>query len=437
MHVDRASSHQALSPSYPLLLERVIGQLAGQLPPGPAVPVLIPTVGFGEQSALVLARTIRELGLQRSSVPLSVVLLVNRPQAREADSTTARARAAIAEARSPEVHFAIADVVLPERPRLGELRQLLVDAVLGVQRLDPHATACVIADDDLVHLPPGVIDALHVAIARPAGADLAIGPVLFDSPHFPAPMAPAFFSSDVLRALLSTRLVSGASSDRGDSSRPVEFSHYAESVALSANLAVRGSALQRAGGFTRDNEITGLVRGVHALAGFDGSAPVATGGLAGMWSFDPNHDDVMLDLYRSSLRISARRAFAAYQSAGSPSVSQWRACRFRASRVDPVRLHDPNAAAEQPVSTLRPQDVRQLITELEGVLTTTLRYFPPDAAVMEDCLTAIGLSPRSISLSVTEDASATTLRITSVAALLERLEEVQVHAAYEREETVG
>ncbi len=250
-------------------------------------------------------------------------------------------------------------------------------------------------------------------------------------------MAPAFFSSDVLRALLSTRLVSGVSSDRGDSNRAAEFSHYAESVALSANLAVRGSALQWAGGFTRDNEITGLVRGVHAISGLDEKAPDPTGGLAAMWSFDPSHDDVMLDLFRSSLRISARRAFAAYQSAGSPSVSQWRACRFRASRVDPVRLQDPIAAAEQPVSALRPEDVRQLITELEGVLTTTLRHFPPDAAMMQDCLTAIGLSPRSTSLSITGDASATTLRISSVTALLERLEEVQVHAACEREETVG
>lgn len=36
------------------LVEHVVEQLAGQLPAGPALPVLIPTVGFGGQNRAVL-----------------------------------------------------------------------------------------------------------------------------------------------------------------------------------------------------------------------------------------------------------------------------------------------------------------------------------------------------------------------------------------------
>lgn len=43
------------------LVEHVVEQLAGQLPAGPALPVLIPTVGFGGQNRAVLGDTIAEL----------------------------------------------------------------------------------------------------------------------------------------------------------------------------------------------------------------------------------------------------------------------------------------------------------------------------------------------------------------------------------------
>ncbi|ASL09465.1 hypothetical protein MYCOZU1_02853 [Mycobacterium intracellulare subsp. chimaera] len=65
---------------------------------------------------------------------------------------------------------------------------------------------------------------------------------------------------------------------------------------------VRGSALAGAGGFVAYNEITGLLRGVHAL----GSARVVA-----TWDFQPDADNVLADLYDCAMRISARRALGA------------------------------------------------------------------------------------------------------------------------------
>ncbi|AOS92133.2 hypothetical protein AN480_12840 [Mycobacterium intracellulare subsp. chimaera] len=399
------------------LVEHVVEQLAGQLPAGPALPVLIPTVGFGGQNRAVLGDTIAELARQRCSVPISVVLLVNRPAGRPADDSVGRARAAIARAGSAAVRFGVAEVVLRVRRRCGELRQLMLDAVVRVQRLDPASTGIVVADDDLVHVPAGLLEELHQAVSGPVRADLAAGPVLFDSPQAPAPMLPVFFAADALRALLAARFIRRQAATAADTPQAEQFAHYAESIALSSNLMVRGSALAAAGGFVAYNEITGVLRGVHAL----GSAR-----LVGTWDFRPDDDNVLADLYDCAMRISARRALAAYLSAGVPSVAQWRVCRFRSSRLDPVRVAEPAVLDRaRSIAQLRTHEIRALSEELTGALLTTLRYFPPDAEVITDCLAALGLPPGCASIRVGADAADTTVHIRDIAGLLDRIQAVQ------------
>ncbi|MGB3896588.1 MAG: hypothetical protein WA942_20355 [Mycolicibacter sinensis] len=315
------------------------------------------------------------------------------------------------------MRFATAEVVLPDRIALGELRQLLLDAVVRVQQLDPARTGFVVADDDLVHIPSGVLAELHRAVTGPLQADLAAGPVLFDSPEAPAPSMPVFFAADALRALLAARLVRCQAVTPPDWFRREQFSHFAESIALSCNLIVRASTLAEAGGFIPYNEITGLLRGVHSLR---------SARLVGTWDFQPDADDVLVDLYRSAMRISARRALAAYLSDGAPSVAQWRVCRFRSSRVDPVRMAQPAMPdGAQLISHLRPHEIRTLSDELTGALSTTLRYFPPDAEVITDSLTALGLPPGSVSITLGQAATDTAIQIKHVWGLLERLQAVQ------------
>ncbi|ETW23539.1 hypothetical protein [Mycobacterium gastri] len=404
-------------PDHRRLFDHVVEQLAGQLPAGPAVPVLIPTVGFGGQSGAVLDDTIAELARQRCSVPISVVFLVNRPASRPADDTMMRARAAISRAGSAAVRFGIAEVVMPSRMGVGELRQLMLDAVIRVQRLDPASTGFVVADDDLVAIPAGVLEELRQAVTGPVRADLAAGPVLFDSRWAPAPMLPVFFAADALRALLAARFIRRQRATAADPEHTEQFARYAESIALSGNLMVRVSALAEAGGFVPYNEITGVLRGVHAL----GSAR-----LVGIWDFRPDDDNVLMDLYRRAIRISARRALAAYLSAGVPSVAQWRVCRFRSSRVDPVRLAEPTVSGvAQPISRMRTHQIKALSEELTGVLSATLRYFPPDAEVITDCLEALGLSAGSTLISLGGHATDTTVRVKCVSGLLDRIREVQ------------
>lgn len=422
-HVGRRADEERVF-DYRRLFDHVVEQLSDQLPLGPTLSVLIPTVGFGGQNRAVLNQTLRELARQRCSVPVSVVLLVNRPDSRPADDTLVRARAAMAATDSSVVHFATADLVLPTRIPLGKLRQLMLDAVVQVQRLNTARTGFVIADDDLTHLPKGVLEDLYRAVTGPIKADLAIGPVLFDSAHAPAPMMPAFFASDALRALLAVRFVRRQAAIPADPDHSEQFRRYAESIALSCNLMVRGSALAEAGGFVPYNEITGLLRGVHDL-------PSAR--LVGTWNFQPDDENVLADLYRSAVRISSRRALAAYLSAGVPSVAQWRVCRFRSSRVDPVRVAEPNVrGSSKSISDLRTHQIRSLSEELDGVLSTTLRYFPPDADVVTDCLAALGLSPGSVSIRLGRAATETTIQIKHVSGLLERLRALQELVTAER-----
>ncbi|KZS69063.1 hypothetical protein A4G26_07655 [Mycobacterium kansasii] len=398
---------------YRELRQRVVDELSGQLPPGPALPVMIPTVGFGGQSRAVLTHTVRELARQRAAVPISVVLLVNRPEARPADSTPFRARGLAAARNSTAVQFAVAELTLPRRPRMGELRQLLLEAVLQVQGLDPDRTACVVCDDDIVRAPAGMLADLHRVVSEP-GVAAALGPVLFDSEHSPAPLWPAFFAADALRALLAAKFVRRLRQEPFDAARHAEFDHHAEAIALSGNFAARASAIQQAGGFAPLNEITNLTRGIHHLG---------PGTIAGTWDFDPGREDVLIELRRRALHTSARRAMAAYLATGTPSVGQWRVWRFRSSRVDPVRTMDAPAGTPVRIADLDNRRTAELVTELNSVLTTTLRYFPTDLEVIEDCLAALGLSTRSLSLGV--GSAAPTVTIREAAGLLDRLAAAQ------------
>lgn len=394
------------------LYEDLVDQLADQLPSGPALLVLIPTVGFGGQSERVLEQTLRELAVQRAAVPISVVLLVNRPQARAGDGTAVRARELAAVLGSSSVHFAVAELVLPGRPRLGELRQMLLDAVTTVQRLDPSATTCVVADDDIVRLPSGLLAGLHRAVTGQDGVDAAVGPVLFDSPDVPAPMIPDFFAADALRALLAARLLRRLFVDSTNPARRGQFDRYAESIALSGNLAVRASAVHDSGGFAPLNEITNLVRGVHRTAA----------AVAGTWDFDPSRENVLIDLHRNALHSNARRALAAYQSRGVPSIGQWRAFRFHASRIDPVRTASPITAEPTRISALRRRDVEEVVAKIDAMLTATLSYFPIDLEVIEECLAALGLTMRSVSAGASMPLQ---VRTREVSSLLDRLRMVQ------------
>lgn len=80
-------------------------------------------------------------------------------------------------------------------------------------------------------------------------------------------------------------------------------------------------------------------------------------------------------------------------------MAQWRVCRFRSSRVDPVRVADPAVTGGAgSISRLRPHEIRTSTDELTTALTTTLRYFPQDGDVIRDCLAALGLPPGSVSI---------------------------------------
>ncbi|AOS92129.1 hypothetical protein [Mycobacterium intracellulare] len=115
-------------------------------------------------------------------------------------------------------------------------------------------------------------------------------------------MLPLFFAADALCAAGRQVHTPPGGHRRRHTPQAEQFAHYADSIAPSSNLMVRGSALAGAGGFVAYNEITGLLRGVHAL----GSARVVA-----TWDFQPDADNVLADLYDCAMRISARRALGA------------------------------------------------------------------------------------------------------------------------------
>ena len=206
-HIERTQSavgrrrRQDAQP-YRRLVEEVAGQLRAQRRgASPSALAVLPVVGFGEQVAELLTTTLDLLS--PSLGPTAVLLvLVNRPQHQPADSTLTRMRSW--RVLHPEAPVVVTDVALTLRPRLGELRQLGVDAAEEAWGALPAEGAVLFVDDDIVALPPGTVPALQ---RRLLDAPLAIGPVLFDHPRLPMALVPELYAGDLLRALLSDLLL--------------------------------------------------------------------------------------------------------------------------------------------------------------------------------------------------------------------------------------
>lgn len=419
-HVDESDAYSAH-------LESVAAQLDPQLPDDIGTLVLIPTVGFGQQSHGVLPATIRELAGQRTSTPVTIAMLVNRPENRESDGTEELIRRQVAmHAQRP--CLAVASVAVAGRPRVGSLRQLLYDAVAVTRRLSPSA-AVVVADDDIVHAPPGALEALSGRFRAAADCQAVIGPVLFDDEQTPSALLVDFFISDLLRALLAARwvaLLGSASSFPRARSRTGEYWQlYAEAIVLSGNMAVRNDALLASGGFPPLNEITGLMQRVqrYAAGRRPAPAPMTTRtDIAGTWNFDANRPDVVDSLLDSAVRVSSRRALRAFAQSHVPSVMQWLVCRFHASRVDPARKSPPRFPHCEMIDRLGHREVARLVESTESLIATTLAFFPSDVELARDALGALGLAPRRCTADPpTRDGEPWRVRITDSSVMLERV----------------
>lgn len=421
---------------YQEILRTVIEQLRPQLgvarPGQLAALMMIPAVGFGEQSPPVLRRTLELIASQRNDGTVTAcIILVNRPATAAADSTEALVRAFIE--RLPtgngSIPVALATVQLPQKPRIGELRQVMLDAAAELLHFCPATTGLVIADDDLVGATPeyvrGIVDFLR---QRPA-VDLVIGPVLFDDTRFPSALLVDFFVADLLRALLSTRLVEYvARLDPSDWHERREMERmsrgYFETVILSGNLGVRVSALEEVGGFADMNELTAMMRDVHNLA-LAAQGP-GRNNLGSPWTFDSDHEDVIERLRASAVQVSSRRAVHAYLRGRYPSVAQWRLCRFRASKIDPVRVLDPAPLTITPIRHLNRTGRRELLDDIERAIARTLEYFPPHRETIVECLSALGIGRHDGTIELESSTPARwSVRIRTGRDLLERIEGVQ------------
>lgn len=397
--------------AYSALLDEVTSQLRPQLSgysaPNGALVVAIPTVGFGDQSTTVVSRTLELVVRQQSpDAPIVALVLVNRPASRPPDGTEAIVRQVIAEhaATAPSVRLAAASISVSRKPRLGQLRQLLVDAAVTLLQLPAHASTVIVADDDLVDVPPDQFSGIAGYMARNSTVDLALGPVLFDDPRLPSALFPGFLVGDLLRALLAARTVEHLA--QLDVAVPVDrreidvlSRQYFESIVLSSNLSVRLSALQRAGGFRDLNEITNVMRDVQDLRlSSPNVTPLSSdpgNNIAATWTIGPRPADALTELLRRAIRLSSRRALRAYVRDGTPSVGQWKRERFRASAVDPARVHQVGPITVTPISGLNRAGRLAMTRRMEQAVATTLDYFPRDPRVVTDALAALGLAENS------------------------------------------
>lgn len=411
---------------YGALVAEAALQLATQLSQdGPELSTLavVPVVGFGGQSLRVIERTI-DLLLADADVRSAVgrrcvVAVVNRPIGRAPDGTAERllrAREALVDGGGDDVQIAVCDVALPRRPRMGELRQLGVDAVeLSCGSLAPEAVV-VVADDDLVLLPAGTLAGLEGA-ARD-GAALAVGSVLFDDPALPMWRIPDLFVADIVRALLADRLV--AALGHPGPAAPLDQSVY-ESLVLSGHLGVRRDALDAIGGFRDLNEITGLMRDVLATRGRVVAQPAAV---------DPgpaaNGGNPLERLRRDAVRVSSRRALLAWRAAGQPTVAQWRTCRFRASRLDEARLAlfeiDDRVV---PLRELGASARSEFLASAERMLETTLEHLRPSVELAAWALSQVGLGAGDVRLAAAAEGSQWRLRLRRAGAFVEQVEALQ------------
>lgn len=383
---------------YQRALERVAHQLEGQLVLDPAaVPtlVMLPVVGFGGQSSATIEAALAAFGRQRVRAgTLAVVALVNHPSAQTPDTTAMLAERGAARSRGGGgVQVAVATIATESRPLLGELRQLLLDAVRPL--CAGGAATIVVADDDLVSAPAGYVERIRARLEK--GARLAVGPVLFDDPLYPSALLPDFYFGDRLRALVAARwtervgrLDLARRHDRDEAARLAR--DWFETIVLSTNLGVRAETLDRCGGFCDLDEITNLARSVQtlALAEAEPACPPHPNALVGLWDVSDGSGG-MARLDAAAVRLSSRRALHAYARGRRASVEQWRSCRFRASRVDPVRLLPPPIPVPPRIARLGRTGRIELVERLEQVVATTLGYFPDDATIAAVSLRDLGV----------------------------------------------
>lgn len=416
--------------SYDASVERVGDQLAEHVsgrPEPPGVLVVLPAVGFGDQSAGALPHALRTLADQRvRHCDAEVVVLVNRPVRKLRDGTVDRALAALpADAADGAPRFAVCEVELEQRPRIGELRQLAVDASAHAHGAVDDDAAVVIADDDVVAMPPGTLE--HLAIGVRREADLVLGSVLFDDPAMPLCLWVALWVADLLRGLLAARLLEALGPGR-PTGVPHRWAGQAlgvpapdpgtfESLVLAGNVGVSHGALARAGGFRDLNEVTGMIRDL-----------VQSG--ASVCARPPHgaHADPVIALLDGSVRMSSRRAMAAWRTAGQPTVAQWRVCRLRSSRPDPVRLAQGVHELPRPVQRWGRTEREQSLEGLAAALAITLDHLDPPHDLALWALQALGIEEGDRTLSPPSEGSAGWgLVLHRDAGLLERADHLQRH----------
>lgn len=393
----------------PLDYSALVRETARQLDPchtaAPGTLVVLPVVGFGEQSAAVLPDAIALLTDAMVGTGI-VVAVVNRPVGQIADSTAEWLRAAAR--RRPDLPLLVTEVALTQRPRLGELRQLAVDAVELAGGPLPPGTPVLLADDDVVALPSGAYADMAHTLQQ---ASLATGPVLFDAPTLPMCLLPTLWTGDLFRALLVDRQFRRLEADLA-----AVPSAAAESMVLSCHLGVRRDALAMVDGFHDLNELTELVRDLLVY-------PVAPGRLPRLRrsrQLDGPGDPVE-QLLAQAVRVHSRRALAAYAAADVPTVAQWRACRLRSAQVDPVRTHPPVLAPGPSLETLDRDARRDAIAGVGRHLGLVLDRVQPAPADAEQVLALLGLAPSQVDLEPATAGQPWTVAVRDDTGLLERL----------------
>lgn len=348
--------------------------------------VVLPVVGFGHQCGDRATVTLDLLS--RAEPPAGgarrlVVAVVNRPRHQPDDGTAALLRSVARELR-PALDVVVCEVVLDRKPRIGECRQLAVDAVAAWIGKVPDDAAVLLFDDDLVDLPPGTLRRLEAAATD--GFGLAVGPVLFDEAVVRTSGFPALYVADVVRALTADRLL--AALEDPSSAVPPGPEVY-ESLVLSGHLGVRFAALCAVGGFRDLNEVTWLARDVVATERSDRRlrrvAPLVERG--------GGPREVLL---AAAVRVSSRRALAAWHAGRHPTVAQWRGARFHASRIDPVRVRTWPCPSEATVDRFSRAQRRGLLEAVSSAVAVTFDHLRPPVEVARAVLDDVELGQSAL-----------------------------------------
>lgn len=383
----------------------------------PSMLAVLPVVGFGEQAADVIMTSLELLAASLGPTAMLVVL-VNRPQRQPPDGTLALVRGWLH--RHPDAPVVVVDIALDLRPRLGELRQLGIDAAEEAWGTLPAGAPLLFVDDDMVALPAGTVPALE---HRLRDAPLAVGPVLFDHPELPMFLLPELYTGDLFRALLTDLVLARMEQD------PFEVApSTVESLVLSGNLAVRRDSLAQVAGLHDLNELTELTRDV--LAGsLAGAFPAPARSVA---LFAPGEDP--LDrLRRLAVRMHSRRALTAYETSRAPTVAQWRGQRMRSSTIDPVRTGRARLLPPPPLASLPEPDRNALLAGVDRHLAVVLDHVQPNPDEAHRALMVLGLSPRDVVITPGSGDAGWRVRVRRTDGLVERLVGLQAAEGF----TVG